>query len=52
VVQLGMDLIYFSSGEVMFQGYIYSDWERSVDDIKSTSSTCFSLGSAMISWIR
>jgi hypothetical protein len=32
-------------------GYTDSDWEGSADDRKSTSGVCFSLGSAMISWI-
>ena len=32
-------------------GYIDSDWARSVIDRKNTLGCCFSLGSAMISWI-
>jgi len=31
-------------------GFTDSDWAGSVDDRKSTSGMCFSLGSAMISW--
>jgi hypothetical protein len=48
---VGYGLRYFSSGEVMLQGYTNSDWVGSVDDRKSTFGTCFSLGSSMISWI-
>jgi hypothetical protein len=48
---VGYGLRYFSSGEVMLQGYTNSDWAGSADDRKSTSGTYFSLGSAMISWI-
>ena len=32
-------------------GFTDSDWGGSVKDRKSTSGCCFSLGSAMISWI-
>ena len=32
-------------------GFTDSDWGGSVKDRKSTSRCCFSLGSAMISWI-
>jgi hypothetical protein len=46
---IGYGLRYFSSGEVMLQGYTDSDWARSADDRKSTSGTC--LGSTIISWI-
>ena len=31
-------------------GYTNSDWPRSVDDMKSTSSYAFSLGSGIFSW--
>ena len=31
-------------------GYTYADWAGSVSDRKSTSSGCYCLGSAMISW--
>eukprot|EP00253_Pinus_taeda_P036516 PITA_36516 len=44
-------LRYVSNGEVQLQGYTNSDWERSAKDRKSTSRCCFSLGSAMISWM-
>lgn len=32
------------------QGYSDSDWAGSVDDMKSTSGYCFSLGSGVFSW--
>ncbi|XP_059306525.1 secreted RxLR effector protein 161-like [Lycium ferocissimum] len=32
------------------QGYSDSDWAGSVDDMKSTSGYCFSLGSGCFSW--
>jgi len=35
----------------MLQGYTNSDWAGSVVDRKNTSGCCFSLGSAMISWM-
>jgi len=31
-------------------GFSYSYWARSVDNIKSTSGYCFSLGSGVFSW--
>jgi hypothetical protein len=39
------------TSDVQLQGYTDSDWAGSADDRKSTSGVCFSLGSAMISWI-
>ena len=32
-------------------GYTNSDWDESITNRKNTSGCCFSLGSAMISWI-
>jgi hypothetical protein len=48
---IGYGLRYFSGGEVMLHGYTDSDWAGSALDRKSTSGCCFSLGSAMISWL-
>ena len=39
-----------SSSGVMLFGYTDSNWAGSAVDRKSTSSYCFSMGSAMISW--
>jgi hypothetical protein len=44
-------LKYVSNDDVKLQGYTYFDWAGSVDDKKSTSGCCFSLGSTMVSWI-
>jgi hypothetical protein len=35
----------------MLHGYTDFDWTGSALDRKSTSGCCFSLGSAMISWL-
>ena len=43
-------LYYNGSHEYRLYGYIDVDWDGSVSDRKSTSSGCYSLGSAMISW--
>jgi hypothetical protein len=43
-------LRYASNNDVQLHGFTDSDWARSVDDRKSTSGLCFSLGSTMISW--
>ncbi|XP_047320445.1 uncharacterized mitochondrial protein AtMg00810-like [Impatiens glandulifera] len=41
--------IKFNTGlKCSLQGY--SDWSRSIDDIRSTSSYCFSFGSGVFSW--
>eukprot|EP00253_Pinus_taeda_P008812 PITA_08812 len=42
---------YVANKDVQLQGYTNIDWARSVEDRKSTSEVCFSLGSAMISWM-
>jgi hypothetical protein len=44
-------LRYISDREIRLQGYIDLDWAGSVTDRKSTSRCCFSLGSAVISWL-
>ena len=35
----------------MLHGFSDSDWAGSAQDRKSTSGICFSLGSAMVSWL-
>ena len=44
----GLD--YRRSGGVGLVGYTYSNWAGSNSDWKSTSSCCFNLGSAVVSW--
>ena len=46
---VGYRLRYTSSSDLTFVSYSDSDWARSVDDRKSTSGCCFSLGFAMVS---
>jgi hypothetical protein len=41
---------YTRSREFKLVGYSDSDWGGSIDDLKSTSSYCFSLGSGVFSW--
>ena len=41
----------YENTDLDLHGYSNSDWVGSVTDLKSTSRCCFSLGSAMISWI-
>jgi hypothetical protein len=43
-------LRYTASNNIQLHGFTDSDWAGSVEDRKSTSGMCFSLGSAMISW--
>jgi hypothetical protein len=45
-------LRYVSDRKIRLQGYADLDWDGSVTDQKSTSGCCFSLGSAMISWLN
>ena len=47
---LDYGLRYTSSGEIKLHGYADSDWGGNAKDRKSTSGSCFSLGSGMISW--
>ena len=47
---VGYDLRYTSSSDLTLVGYSDSDWAGSVEDRKSTSGCCFSLGFAMVSW--
>jgi hypothetical protein len=44
-------LRYISSGGLLLHGYADLDWVGNSVDRKSTSGYCFSLGSAMISWL-
>lgn len=37
--------------DVRLHGYIDVDWARNIDDRNITSGCCFSLGSAIISWM-
>ena len=47
---VGYDLRYTSSSDLTLVGYSDSDWAGSVEDQKSTSRCCFSLGFSMVSW--
>ena len=47
---IGYGLRYTSSSDLTLVSYSDSNWAGSVDDRKSTSGCCFSLGSAMVSW--
>ena len=44
-------LSYIGDHDFRLYDYTDSDWALSVSDIKSTLGGCFSLGSAMISWL-
>src|SRR5271156_859681 len=48
---LEFGLCYSSDSEFRLFGFTDSDWAESTADRKSTSRCCFSLGSAMISWL-
>lgn len=41
----------YTAGNMRLRGYYNADWASSVVDCKSTSGCCFSLGSALISWM-
>ena len=41
----------YTVGSLRLHGYTNVDWARSVVDRKSTSGCCFTLGSALISWM-
>ena len=43
-------LEFVASCDLLLAGYCDSDWASSVDDRRSTSGYCFSLGSGVISW--
>jgi hypothetical protein len=48
---LNYGLRYTSSSDIQLHGFTDSDWAVSAEDRRSTSGMCFSLGSAMISWV-
>ena len=47
---LDYGLLYKRSSDFMLRGYTDADWAGDTNDRRSTSSYCFSTGSAMISW--
>jgi hypothetical protein len=47
---LNYGLRYTASSDIQLHGFTDSDWAGSAEDRRSTSRTCFSLVSAMISW--
>ena len=47
---VGYGLRYTSRSNLTLVNYSDFNWAGSVDDRKSTSGCCFSLGSAMVSW--
>jgi hypothetical protein len=47
---IGYGLRYASSVDMRLQGYAVADWARSAVDLKRTSSCCFTLRSALVSW--
>lgn len=46
---IGYGLRYTSNSDIVLVGYSNYDWDGSVEDQKSTSRCCFSLGSTMVS---
>ena len=49
-VTLEYGLVYESRGSVQLAGFTDVDWVRCVEDRKSTSGCCFSIGSRVVSW--
>ena len=43
-------LVYECRGSVRLAGFIDADWEGCVEDRKSTSGCCFSIGLGVVSW--
>ena len=43
-------LVYESRGSVQLAGFTDADWAGCVEDRKSTSGCCFSIGSEVVSW--
>ena len=43
-------LLYESRGSVQLAGFTDADWARCVEDRKSTSGCCFSIGSEIVFW--
>ena len=44
-------LVYERRGSVQLTGFIDVDWAGCVEDWKSTSGCCFSIGSRVVSWL-
>jgi hypothetical protein len=49
---LDFDLWYSRSKDFTLTSYIDVDWERSIDDNKSTIGEAFFLGNCLVSWLR
>ena len=49
---VGYGLRYSTDNDMHLVGYTDSEWEGSMQDRKSTSKCCFSLGSIVISWFN
>jgi hypothetical protein len=47
---IGYGLRYATNVDLSLEGYVDADWVGSAIDRKSTSSSCFTRGSAMVSW--
>ena len=45
-------LAYECMGIVQLAGFTDADWEGCVEDLKSTSSFCFNIGSGVVSWFN
>ena len=45
-------LVYERKGSVQLAGFIDADWAGCVEDRKSTSGCCFSIGSGVVSWFN
>ena len=43
-------LVYEHRGSVQLEGFTYVEWEGCVEDRKSNSCCCFSIGSGVVSW--
>lgn len=48
---IDIGLKYVSNNDIQLHCYIDADWPGNVEDRKSTSKGCFSLGFSMISWM-
>lgn len=47
---INLGLLYERTDKLKLMGYIDSDWGRSIDDRKSTTSWVFNLGSTAVAW--
>ena len=45
-------LVYERRGSVQLAGFTNANWEGCVEDRKSTSGCCFSIGSGVVSWFN